>query len=322
MNKKVLSLILTLIIVLGSLSFVSASSDIRGHWAEANIDYLIQENIVQGDPDGKFRPEDSITRAEFIRIINKALDFTKKGQANFKDVCEDCWFYDDILIAKGENYVDGYPDNTVKPNGNITREEASVMLGRALQINEVHTSSHRFKDSNKIHNWARGYVNAIHGLGYMTGYPDGSFKPQANLKRSEAATLLIKVMDPFIVEEAEVFRLVNLERQKAGLKSLKLSIEISNVARDKSKDMAYRNYFDHISPTFGSPFDMMRSYGIEFTYAAENIAKGYETPQSVMTGWMNSSGHKRNILNSNYNKIGIGYHKVNGTTYWTQMFTN
>lgn len=123
-------------------------------------------------------------------------------------------------------------------------------------------------------------------------------------------------------DEAEVVRLVNIERQKAGLAPLKASSQLSNVARMKSKDMADKNYFSHTSPTYGSPFDMMKQFGISYRTAGENIAKGYLSPASVMNGWMNSSGHRANILNSSFGTIGVGAYKVGSTIYWTQMFTN
>lgn len=122
--------------------------------------------------------------------------------------------------------------------------------------------------------------------------------------------------------ESEVLRLVNVERSKAGLSPLKMSSELSNVARMKSQDMADKNYFSHTSPTYGSPFDMMKKFGINYTAAGENIAKGYNSAEAVMNGWMNSPGHKANILSSKFGTLGVGYVNKNGTTYWTQMFTN
>jgi uncharacterized YkwD family protein len=123
--------------------------------------------------------------------------------------------------------------------------------------------------------------------------------------------------------ETEVVRLVNIERQKEGLQPLVASTELSNVARKKSEDMALKNYFSHTSPTYGSPFDMMKSFGISYRTAGENIAKGQLTAQSVVNAWMNSSGHRANIMNPSFNKIGVGHFKSsNGTNYWTQMFTN
>ncbi|MGG3268230.1 CAP domain-containing protein [Priestia aryabhattai] len=119
--------------------------------------------------------------------------------------------------------------------------------------------------------------------------------------------------------EQKVVDLVNQERQKQGLKPLTLNKELSDVARTKSKDMMDKGYFDHNSPTYGSPFDMMKQFGIEYTTAGENIAKGQQSPEDVMNAWMNSDGHRKNILNPDFTEIGVGYVKGD-TTYWTQQF--
>lgn len=118
--------------------------------------------------------------------------------------------------------------------------------------------------------------------------------------------------------EKEVIRLVNEQRANYGLKALTEDWELSRVARYKSQDMKDNNYFSHTSPTYGSPFDMMKSFGLSYRTAGENIAKGQSTPQAVVNAWMNSSGHRANILNSSYTKIGVGY--VKDGNYWTQMF--
>ena len=118
--------------------------------------------------------------------------------------------------------------------------------------------------------------------------------------------------------ESEVVRLVNEERTKRGLSALSEDWELSRIARFKSQDMKDNGYFSHTSPVYGSPFEMIKNFGISYKSAGENIAKGQSTPQAVVTAWMNSSGHRANILNSSYNKIGVGY--VAGGNYWTQMF--
>lgn len=118
--------------------------------------------------------------------------------------------------------------------------------------------------------------------------------------------------------EQEVIRLVNVERSKAGLPALKEDWELSRVAEHKSMDMQQRNYFSHTSPTYGSPFDMMKSYGITYRSAGENIARGQRSAEEVVDAWMNSSGHRANILNSKFTHIGVGY--VANGNYWTQMF--
>lgn len=118
--------------------------------------------------------------------------------------------------------------------------------------------------------------------------------------------------------EQEVIRLVNEIRAENGLKALTYDWELARVARYKSQDMKDNGYFAHNSPVYGTPFQMIRNFGISFRSAGENIAKGYATPQAVVNAWMNSSGHRANILNAAYTHIGVGY--VPSGKYWTQMF--
>ena len=119
----------------------------------------------------------------------------------------------------------------------------------------------------------------------------------------------------------EVLELVNKERAKVGAKALTLSSSLTNIATIKAKDMSDKGYFDHTSPTYGSPFDMLKRFGVQYSAAGENIAAGQRDANEVMNSWMNSSGHRANILNANYEQIGIGY--VEGGqygTYWVQLF--
>lgn len=121
--------------------------------------------------------------------------------------------------------------------------------------------------------------------------------------------------------EQEVVRLTNVERENQGLAPLQIDEEVSKVARIKSEDMRDQNYFSHQSPTYGSPFDMLSSYDVSYRSAGENIAAGQQTPEQVVQGWMNSQGHRENIMNSGYTHIGVGH--VEGGSYghyWTQMF--
>lgn len=134
---------------------------------------------------------------------------------------------------------------------------------------------------------------------------------QTNDNQSEAGDTLNSF-------ERDVFNLTNDERTKNGLAPLQVDTELSKVAREKSQDMATNNYFDHNSPTYGSPFDMMRSFGVSYRTAGENIAKGQRSPEEVVNAWMNSPGHRENILNANFTHIGIGY--VEQGNVWTQQF--
>ena len=121
-------------------------------------------------------------------------------------------------------------------------------------------------------------------------------------------------------DEQEVFDLINKQRANNGLAALKIDSEVQRVARIKAQDMVNNNYFSHTSPTYGSPFDMLKSFKVSYKTAGENIA-GNSSNNGAVTAWMNSSGHKANILNSSYNYTGIGV--VTGSKYgkiYVQMF--
>lgn len=119
----------------------------------------------------------------------------------------------------------------------------------------------------------------------------------------------------------EVLNLVNQERAKYGLNALTLSNDLTHIATMKAADMRDKNYFSHNSPTYGTPFEMLQKFGVKYQYAGENIAAGQTTADQVMKDWLNSSGHRANILNKNYKELGVGY--VTGGsygTYWVQLF--
>ena len=121
-------------------------------------------------------------------------------------------------------------------------------------------------------------------------------------------------------DEKEVFDLINKQRTANGLSPLKENSELQRVARIKAQDMVDNNYFSHTSPTYGSPFDMLKSFKISYNTAGENIA-GNSSNSSAVTAWMNSTGHRSNILNSSFNQTGIGV--VKGSKYgkiYVQMF--
>jgi uncharacterized YkwD family protein len=116
----------------------------------------------------------------------------------------------------------------------------------------------------------------------------------------------------------QVIDLTNAQRRQNGLPALAADATLTSVAQAKSSDMQQNSYFSHASPTYGSPFDMMRDQGVSYQSAGENIAKGQRTPQEVVQAWMNSEGHRKNILSRNFTHIGVGY-DANGH-HWTQMF--
>ena len=156
--------------------------------------------------------------------------------------------------------------------------------------------------------------NAEHGTGTSTG----THSKEDNIEHGNEQSY-----EHGSSEQADaVLKLVNAERSKAGLKPLTLSTNLTSIATLKSKDMAEKGYFNHNSPTYGSPFEMLQKFGVHYSAAGENIAAGQRTPEEVMQAWMNSSGHRANILNANFDTIGIGYYQGGSYgIYWTQLFT-
>lgn len=116
--------------------------------------------------------------------------------------------------------------------------------------------------------------------------------------------------------ELKVVELVNEERAKNGLSQLTVDEKLMKLSREKSEDMKEKDYFSHTSPTYGSPFDMMKQNGVKYKNAAENIAKGQQTAEEVVLDWLNSEGHRANILNPSFTKIGVGLYG----DLWTQLF--
>lgn len=119
-------------------------------------------------------------------------------------------------------------------------------------------------------------------------------------------------------EIQQVVNLTNQERAKAGLKALQIDTKLTQSAQAKSQDMKNKNYFSHTSPTYGSPFDQMKSMGITYKSAAENIAMGQRNAAEVVDAWMKSPGHKANIMNGSFTHIGVGL--SDSGYYWTQQF--
>ncbi|MDQ0350395.1 putative YkwD family protein [Alkalibacillus filiformis] len=125
--------------------------------------------------------------------------------------------------------------------------------------------------------------------------------------------------DHSVIEE--VVRLTNEQREQHGLNPVELDTQLTDVAQRKSVDMADNNYFSHNSPTYGSPFDMLDHYDVSYTGASENIAAGQHSAEEAVNNWMNSEGHRENILNESWTHIGVGYEDSgNMSPYWTQMF--
>lgn len=190
--------------ILSNFSFIFANnfSDIENHWAKSEIESWLEKGLIEGYSDGTFRPDNNITRAEFITLTNRAFGYIKKDTVGFSDVSSDDWFYGEVAKSKAAGYISGYPDGTMKPNNPISRQEVASIIVRMLDLEENTKAAERFVDYDKIPAWSRSYVGAVSVANIMKGYPDGTFKAENFIKRAEAVVALEKAMEQ--VSESDV----------------------------------------------------------------------------------------------------------------------
>lgn len=327
--KKFTVLFMSMILMFTLVPFAQAASfkDVStSNSFYDEINYLVEKEIIQGFSDGTFRPNQAVTRAQAAAMIGRALglDGSKKA-TQFADVSAGMSASGYIQAAANLGIIQGFKDGTFRPNIEVTRGQLAIFLGRAFNLTK--TTTIHFTDV-AANSSAYPFIGYLIAADITSGFSDGTFRPNVAVTRGQFSAFMTRTLKQVAPSgsvgyevsafEKEVLRLVNIERAEAKLAPLTLHVKLSEVARKKSQDMKDNNYFDHNSPVYGSPFDMMKKFGISYTAAAENIAKGYATPAKVVNGWMNSDGHRKNILNSNYTHIGIG-HVVSGN-YWTQMF--
>lgn len=192
--NKLLPLALTAAMIVPSVPAMAAPSDIAGHWAESVITQWQSKGLIQGYEDGTFKPGNTITRAEFVTLMNNAKGFWSEGSINFSDVKNGSWFYSAVARAVAAGYVKGYSDGSFKPNNTITRAEAAMMIANTAKLSANEAGAYRFTDIGSIPAWARGSVGAVVAAGYMTGYPDGSFDANASISRAEAVSSLNRML--------------------------------------------------------------------------------------------------------------------------------
>ncbi|WP_160499857.1 leucine-rich repeat protein [Paenibacillus dendrobii] len=172
-------------------------SDISGHWAEKQIRQAIMSNIVSGYPDGTFHPNASVTRAEFVVMLMKAIGQSenKGGGHTFSDAFTvGDWAKSAIAQAAAVNIVSGYPDGSFRPNERITRAEMAVMVAKAFGVEPSLTNS-GFADDASIPTWARGTAEALRQVGVLQGRSGGKFAPSAEASRAEALTIILRLLD-------------------------------------------------------------------------------------------------------------------------------
>ena len=185
-------------------------NDIKGHWAESTIKSFVDKGFIDGYKDSTFRPNNSMTRAEFVKLVNRVFGFTQKGEEQFTDVNKEDWFYDDICIGIKEGYIKGKSKDVFAPNDNITREEVAMILTNIMKNKDENLDKlDSFKDGNKTSQWAQSSVEGAIEAGYMNGYEDQTIKASGSITRAEAVSMLSRVKKEevsSILEEVEGYR--------------------------------------------------------------------------------------------------------------------
>ncbi|HEK4968211.1 TPA: sporulation protein [Clostridioides difficile] len=232
--------------------------------------------------------------------------------------------------CKDKNHNDKNCNNTNKPEDNNNSDSTNKPDNNKPESNKPEDNNNSGSTNKPDNNKPESNKPEDNNNSGSTDKPDNN-KPESNkpednnnsdsTNKPDDNNNSGSTSESFSAYQKEVVDLVNIERAKAGLNPLTLDSSISNVATKKSQDMIDNNYFSHNSPTYGSPFDMLKKFGISYKTAGENIAIGQKTPKEVVNAWMNSEGHRKNIMNPNFSKIGVGVaQKSGGSIYWTQIF--
>ena len=203
--------------------------------------------------------------------------------------------------------------NNISTNDQIDIDKVWKEYKGSIANQQTHQHSNKQKEEQKATPEQKDNTNTQN-----QSKPETTAASQKNTAADSSKESAAKATASVSAYEKEVVELTNKERAMYGLPALTLDTELSKVAKVKSQDMSTNNYFDHTSPTYGSPFDMMKQFGITYKAAGENIAKGQKTPEEVVNAWMNSEGHRANILSDKFTHIGVGY--VENGNYWTQQF--
>jgi len=170
-------------------------SDIQKHWAEKSISTWVQRGYIDGYANGKFMPNQAITRAEFCTFINKLLGYKKISPLRYSDVKGNEWYALDMGKAVAAGYLGGYPDGTIRPNQGITREEIASILTKVFSLKNVQKNAlSKFKDRESISSWSNLSVNTVVYNKYMSGFPDKTFRPASTVTRAEALAIVDRIV--------------------------------------------------------------------------------------------------------------------------------
>lgn len=352
-KHRLITLLICTTVMMSSTSVYAGNSNFsdinENYWASGNITALVNDGIISGYPDSTFKADGTVTYAEFIKLAVIAVTRNDPGVAFSGHWAKN--YYETAILANLFSRQD-IPETLL--NELITRGDMALIAAQAVNAEvsqtELNIVASYLLDTPQEENKKCAIAKA-YALGLICGYENRTFQPNANLSRAEAATVILRILDPqkranvnldllssMVAPqvskvaasnqaissdsyEYQVLGLVNEVRAQKGLSALIYNAALSDVAKVKAEDMGNQGYFAHNSPTYGTPFAMMKSFGVKYSAAGENLAKGYKTPEKAMEALMNSPCHKEVILEPSFTQIGIAYTVgKDGIAYWVQMF--
>ncbi|MBT2291684.1 S-layer homology domain-containing protein [Paenibacillus albidus] len=194
--QKMIGATLSVCLVMPSIgiAYAGSASDIEGNWANTQITKWMDQGLVSGYPDGQFKPNQLVTRAELIALINKSFGFMQTQATAFTDARSSDWYYTDLLKASAAGYIQGYADGTFRPNNKVTRQEFAVIVSNLLELASP-GEGQMFQDTVASPTWSKAAIGQVSSKGIMTGYPDDTFHPEAYATRAEAIVIMDRALE-------------------------------------------------------------------------------------------------------------------------------
>lgn len=199
-KRRALSLLLAAVMVLGLFPALPAAQA-SAHWADPYLSQLMEWGIISQAQSQN--PDRALTRADFMGIVNRAYGYQEPGETPFEDIKETDWFYDDVGIAYNARYIKGTSPTTASPNDPLTRETATTILGRNMMLQESAGEILDFTDARRISTWAQGTIKSSLEHYLVSGYDDGTFRPQRNVSWGEMASMVTRLIGTPLQEPGE-----------------------------------------------------------------------------------------------------------------------
>lgn len=201
--KRLLSILMILVLIMSNMTVAFGEvNDYENSWAKNEINYMKGKEILSGYPDGTFRPSNNMSRAEFYKTINSLMGFTNKRQVKFDDVDPTDWYYADVEKGSAANYI--LPSKSLKAKEHITREEVAMIIGIVFEIEKDEATANEFNDTLNLSPSIRGIIGGLKKNGFISGYPDGTFRAGSNITRAEVVKILCNVSGEIANKEGKI----------------------------------------------------------------------------------------------------------------------